>query len=177
MAKILAFAGSNSSTSINFKLVKYTISLIENHQIQLIDMAKLPFPLYSADYEKEHGFSNSLIELKTDINDASGLVLSVNEHNSHPSAFFKNMLDWLSRVDRNFLKETKILLMATSPGKGGAKYALDATRKMLPRFGAATVEIFSMPSFSENFSKENGIINQELATKHQVAIANFLDSL
>jgi NAD(P)H-dependent FMN reductase len=120
MANILAFAGSNSSTSINYQLVKHTVSLMENHQIQLINMAKLPFPMYSEDYEKKNGYSNSLVELKNDIGNADGIVLSVSEHNSNPSAFFKNVLDWLSRIDRNFLENTKVLLMSTSPGKGGA---------------------------------------------------------
>ncbi|WP_321538660.1 NAD(P)H-dependent oxidoreductase [Flavobacterium piscinae] len=36
-----------------------------------------------------------------------GLVISVNEHNSNPSAFFKNVLDWLSRLDRKFLDGKK----------------------------------------------------------------------
>ena len=53
MAKILAFAGSNSSTSINYQLVKYTASLIENHEIQLMNMSNYPFPMYSEDAEKK----------------------------------------------------------------------------------------------------------------------------
>ncbi len=177
MAKILAFAGSNSSTSINYKLVKYTVSLIEEHQIQKVNMAKLPFPMYSSDYEKKHGYSNSLVELKGDIEKADGVILSVNEHNSNPSAFFKNVLDWLSRVDRNFLNDTKVLLMATSPGKGGAKHALEVINQMLPRFGAEIIVTFSLPSFSENFDEDKGILDSELAAMHTSAIQNFLASL
>jgi len=41
MAQILAFAGSNSSTSINFKMVKYTAGLIDGHSIQLLNMANI----------------------------------------------------------------------------------------------------------------------------------------
>ncbi|WP_394971693.1 NADPH-dependent FMN reductase [uncultured Croceitalea sp.] len=176
MANILAFAGSNSSVYINYQLVKYTVSLIENHQVQLINMANLPFPMYSEDYEKKNGYSNSLIELKNDIGSADGLVLSVSEHNSNPSAFFKNVLDWLSRIDRNFLQETKVLLMSTSPGKGGAKYSLEVTNKVLPRFGAEIIESFSLPSFSENFDKEKGILDSDLSKKHETAVKSFLSS-
>jgi len=59
MATILAFAGSNSSTSVNLKLVRFTTNQSEGHTIQVLNLANFPFPMYSEDYEKEHGFSNS----------------------------------------------------------------------------------------------------------------------
>ena len=177
MAKILAFAGSNSSTSINYQLVKHTSTLIKEQDVELINMANFPFPMYSEDYEKEHGYSNALIELKNDINKANAIILSVNEHNSHPSAFFKNILDWLSRVERDFLANTKILLMATSPGKGGAKHSLAIVEKMLPRLGGEIIATFSLPSFLENYDKEKGITNAELIVEHKTALDNFLASI
>ena len=67
MKKIIAFAGSNSSNSINYELVKYTVSLIDDHDIQLLNMANMPFPMFSEDDEREFGYKNSLIELKEDI--------------------------------------------------------------------------------------------------------------
>lgn len=88
MGIILAFAGSNSSTSMNFKLVKHTASLIQEHKVKLMNMANYPFPMYSEDYEKENGFSNSLVELKNEIGNVDGLIISVNEHNGNPSAYF-----------------------------------------------------------------------------------------
>ena len=61
MKTILAFAGSNSSTSINHALVKYTVSQIKNFDIQLLKMSEMPFPMYNIDAEKNEGFKNSLI--------------------------------------------------------------------------------------------------------------------
>ena len=58
MSTILALAGSNSSTSINFKLVRHTAGLIDEKEVQLLNMANYPFPLYSEDNEREMGFSN-----------------------------------------------------------------------------------------------------------------------
>lgn len=99
MKKLIAFAGSNSSTSINYELVKYTVSLIDDFDIQLLNMAHMHFPVFSEDLEREEGYKDSLVELKDDILEADGLILSVNEHNGNPSAYFKNLIDWLSRVD------------------------------------------------------------------------------
>lgn len=174
MGTILAFAGSNSSTSINYKLVKYTASLAIGHEVQLLNLANFPFPMYSEDYEKENGFSNSLVEVKNDIQNADGLIISVNEHNGSPSAYFKNFLDWLSRLDKKFLEGKKVLLMSTSPGGRGAIGAHEAIKNVLPRFGATSVIGFSLPSFQQNFEEEKGITDPELSKAHQKALADFL---
>lgn len=177
MAKILAFAGSNSTTSINYKLVKYTAELIENHDVRLFDLSNYPFPMYSEDLEKKEGYSNSLVEFKNEIQNADGIVLSVNEHNGNYSAYFKNLIDWLSRLERKFMGETKVFLMATSPGGRGAKGALEATMAVLPRFGTEIVSTFSLPSFKDNFSDDSGIANNELSDAHNEALETFLNSL
>ncbi|WP_411030547.1 NADPH-dependent FMN reductase [Spongiimicrobium sp. 3-5] len=174
MATILAFAGSNSSTSVNFKLVKHTASLIQGHKVQLLNLANFPFPMYSADHERESGFSNSLVELKDDINKVEGIVLSVNEHNGGPSAYFKNLTDWLSRLDMKFLEGTKVFLMSASPGRGGGKNALEIVEKGLSRFGADVVATFSLPSFNHNFDLETGITDSELKELHAEAMNQFL---
>ena len=178
MKKLIAFAGSNSSTSINYELVKYTISLIDDFDIQLLNMAKVEFPMFSEDLEREKGYQQSLVELKDDIVEADGVILSVNEHNANPSAYFKNLIDWLSRVDRKFLNEKYVLVMGTSNGDRGAKGAIGVTEQMLPRFGAKVEDLFSLPNFKENFSVKKGIItNPELKDKHQEALHEFLKKL
>jgi len=177
MSTILALAGSNSSTSINFKLVRHTAGLIDEKEVQLLNMANYPFPLYSEDNEREMGFSNSLVELRDDIIKANGVILSVNEHNSNPSAYFKNVLDWLSRLEIKFLEDTEVLLMATSPGKRGAIGSLEIIEKLLPRFGANVSATFSLPSFYENFDSEKGITDSVLAEGHQMALTEFLSKV
>ncbi|MFS4491673.1 NADPH-dependent FMN reductase [Maribacter sp. 2308TA10-17] len=174
MGTILAFAGSNSSTSVNYKLVKYTASLIEEHKVSLMNMANYPFPMYSEDHEKENGFSNSLVEVMNDIKSSDGIMISVNEHNGNVSAYFKNFLDWLSRLDKRFLDGKKVLLMSTSPGKRGAIGAFEIANSILPRFGATAVIGFSLPSFHNNFEDGKGITDTELSKAHEQALSKFL---
>lgn len=176
MAEILALAGSNSSTSINFKLVRYTTSLVQGHDIQELNMAQHPFPMFSEDLEKQEGYPDALVDLKDQIQKVQGLILSVNEHNGNPSAYFKNVLDWLSRIDRKFLDGTKVFLMSASGGKRGGIGSLGVIENMLPRFGAEIVSTFSLPSFHENF-KDGNIIENELKEKHQKALDTFLQTL
>ncbi len=177
MSNILAFAGSNSSTSINFALVKYTVSLLQDQEVQVMNMALFDLEMFSEDYEKKYGYTNSLIELRDDLKKAEGLILSVNEHNSNPSAYFKNLIDWLSRLEIKFLNNTKILLMSTSPGKRGAKSSLAKVEEILPRFGGEVVTTFSLPSYGENFDARKGIINADLSAAHKKSVATWLDSL
>lgn len=177
MSYILAFAGSNSSVSINYKLVKYTASLIKGQEVKLRDMSKYPFPMYSQDVENENGFSNSLVEFKNEITNAKGLIISVNEHNSYPSAYFKNTLDWLSRLDSKFLADKKIFLMATSGGGRGAIGALEAAEKMLARFQGTVVETFSLPKYGENFDEEKGITNDDLAKVFAAKLDSFVKAI
>lgn len=173
--KILAFAGSNSSTSINFQLVKFTISSLQEHDISLYDLAQMPFPMYSADTEKRDGFKNSLREFREEIRNADRIILSVNEHNGGPSAYFKNFLDWLSRLDREFMKDKAVYLMSTSPGRGGAQGSRAYVETALGHAGADIRETFSLPSFNHNFDKEKQVITDEaLLAEHKEKLDLFM---
>ncbi len=174
MKKILAFAGSNSSTSINHKLVQFVASEIVEHQVRSIKLTDYELPMYSEDEEKEHGFPGMLMALNQQIADVDALIISVNEHNGSISTFFKNTLDWLSRLNRNFLEGKKILLMSTSPGKRGAAGALSYVSSSLPRFGAEIVESFSFPSFYDNFSEaSNQVTDETLSLGLQEVLSTF----
>ena len=161
MKKILAFAGSNSSTSINFQLLQHVGKRLAGHDIKIQDFSQYELPLYSADREREKGIPVSVKIINRIIQEHDALLLAVNEHNGNVSAYFKNMIDWLSRLDRNFLANKRILLISTSPGRRGAASALEYTKGILPRFGGEIIESFSLPSFQDNF-KNGKILNEVL---------------
>lgn len=174
MKKILAFAGSNSSTSINHQLIEFAASQITAHEVKIIRLTDYPLEIFSEDIERERGYSVELRLLKNEIADADALMISVNEHNQSPSAFFKNVLDWLSRLEHKFLKDKKILLMSTSNGKRGAMSSLEIVKTILPRFDGEIVESFSFPSFEKNLSVEEQKINDEvLAMGFKDVLENF----
>jgi NAD(P)H-dependent FMN reductase len=139
MKQVLAFAGSNSSTSINHQLVLFAASKIVGHEVKVIKMTDFPVPMFSEDLEKKEGYPMTLRLLKNEIAAADALLISVNEHNGGVSAFFKNTMDWLSRLEYKFLAEKKILLMSTSNGKRGALSALEYTKGVLPRYGGEVI--------------------------------------
>ena len=161
MLKILSFAGSNSPTSINHQLILNVSKRITEHEVEVLKLSNVEFPMFSIVTEKK-GIPGTVKWLYDHIQEVPALIISVNENNRNVSAFFKNILDWLSRVDRNFLEGKKILLMSTSPGKHGGSAALDYCKRILPRFGGTVVESFSLPSFKENFDIETGKIVNEV---------------
>ena len=161
MKKILAFAGSNSSTSINFQLLTYVANRIQGHEVKIRNFKQYELPLYSVDREKEKGIPINAKLMNKSIQQHDAVIIAVNEHNGNVSAYFKNIIDWLSRLDRNFLEGKKILLISTSPGKRGAAAALEYTKGILPRFGGEIIESFSLPSFNDNF-KDGEVLNEVL---------------
>jgi NAD(P)H-dependent FMN reductase len=178
MKKIIAFAGSNSSTSINHKLVAHVSERIENHTVNLIKLTDYPLPIFGEDLEKEAGYPEELSRLLEVIKSHDAVIISVNEHNSGISAFFKNVLDWLSRIEIKFLDGKKILLLSTSPGKRGAISALEYTKGVMPRYNGELVDSLSFPSFTANFSvDDNKVTNAELASRLDRAIQTFVASL
>lgn len=177
MAQLLATAGSNSSTSINLQLVRHTLGFFEGHATDLIDGSRLDVPLYSEDREREHGFPPAIRELYARLKACDGLVLSVNEHNSNPSAYTKNLLDWLSRLDRKFMQGIPVLLMSASGGKRGAQSSREITARMLERFGAEHMVQFSLPGFHDVFRSTEGILDPVLKSAYEETIEAFREHI
>ena len=63
MAKLLAFTGSNSSSSVNEQLLTYALDQIQEHEITRIKLTDYPAPIYSEDLEKADGIPQSINEL------------------------------------------------------------------------------------------------------------------
>lgn len=161
MKNILAFAGSNSPSSINHQLILNVVSRITDHKITVLQPGEMEFTIFSVAKEKE-GIPDAVRRYYDQVQKASALIISVNENNKTVSAYFKNVIDWFSRVDRNFLADKKILLMSTSPGKRGGATSLEYCAEVFPNFGGMVVERFSLPEFHKNFDVEKGKVSHEV---------------
>ncbi len=62
MKKILAFAGSTSSTSINKQLITYSASLVKYAEVEIFDLNEYQAEIFDVDKEKE-GFPDNLVQL------------------------------------------------------------------------------------------------------------------
>lgn len=154
MGKIVAFSGSLSSNSINRKLVELVGSRITDHEVQHLNLANYPLPLYSSQTENELGLPENANELYSLFGEADGFIVSVPEYNSSLPAGFKNMVDWLSRNPEKVFRGKPVLLMSTSPGGRGGRGVLDHLESTMPYWGAKLDGIFSLPKFGEHYSEQ-----------------------
>lgn len=161
MKKIITFAGSNSKTSINKQLAVYAASLVENVEVIILDLNDFELPVYGIDLENEKGIPDNAKKFLDAIKSTDGIVLSLAEHNGAYATVFKNIFDWMSRIEGKLWSEKPMLLMATSPGGRGGATVLEIAKGRFPFMGGHIVADFSLPSFFDNF-KEGKIVNDEL---------------
>lgn len=172
MKKIIAFAGSNSKNSINKQLVIYASGLVKNAEVTVLDLNDFELPLYGIDYETDHGIPDNATRFLKIIKSTDGIILSLAEHNGAYSSAFKNLFDWMSRIDGKLWNNKPMLLMATSPGKRGGASVLEIAKERFQFMGGNIVSDFSLPLFNKNFLK-NDIIDTDLKQELGFAINDF----
>ncbi|WP_460219076.1 NADPH-dependent FMN reductase [Psychroserpens sp. MEBiC05023] len=161
MKNIITFAASNSKNSINKQLAIYASSLVTDTEVTVLDLNDFELPIYGIDYEVEHGIPDNAHSFLDYIKSSDGIVLSFAEHNGAYAAVFKNLFDWMSRIDGKLWSDKPMLLMATSPGGRGGATVLDIAAGRFPYMGGNIVGKFSLPSFGDNFS-DGKITNSQL---------------
>lgn len=164
MKKILAIGASTSEKSINKILSTYVANLIVDVEVIVVDLNDFELPLYKIDLQESFGIPENAYKFDEMIKQSDGIILSLAEHNGMPSAAFKNLLDWISRIDKNVWKQIPMFLMSCSPGERGGLNVLEIIGKSIPNLGAKIITTFSFPLFYENFS-ENKITNKILKNK------------
>lgn len=177
MKKIIAFAGSNSSTSINVQLVKYASSLIETVEVEFVDLREYDAPIYSADIEKV-GIPQPIQDLVAKLKEADAYIIGTPEHNGSLTAFLKNTIDWASRVEAKFLGGKPVLLLSTSGGKRGAASSLEDLKGKMKYFAGEVAATYSLGSFNETFDREQGQVTDAESQKElAAAVAQFEEAL
>lgn len=174
--KIIAFAGSNSSTSINKQLVTYASSLLNEDQIEILDLDDYTIPTFDIDIEKAQGFSDEVKRFYHKLVEANVLLISLAEHNACITAVFKSYMDWCSRINSKFLEGKKIFVMSTSPSGYGGKNSLEVGSKLITKLGGEILVDFSLPKFNDNFV-EGRITNQELNEELVAKVNEFKNKL
>ena len=159
MKKVVTIAGSNSQKSINKLLIEYAAGLLKEVEIVTIDLNDYILPIYGEDFEAENGIPTAVKRLDEIIDSADGFVISLAEHNGSYTAVFKNILDWLSRINMQIWRERPMLLFATSPGGRGGATVLQSASAYFPFIGGKIIETFSLPSFYDNF-KDGEVIEE-----------------
>jgi len=152
---IVAFAASNSTKSINKKLASYAASLVNDASVEVLDLNDYELPLFSTDKEAELGQPELAQHFLDKLAGSDAIIVSFAEHNGSYTAAFKNLFDWCSRISRDVYQNKPVLVLATSPGAGGAANILSAAANSMPHFAGDVKGSFSLPSFYDNFDVDS----------------------
>lgn len=176
--KILAFAASNSSQSINRQLIGYATTVLEEGLIgdvtvDTIDLHDFEMPIYSQDREAESGIPQLARDFYDKIGAADAVVISFAEHNGYYSAAYKNVFDWATRIDRAVYQDKPVVLFAASPGPGGGRNTLGIAEASAQFFGYEVKASLSIPGFQQNFDASTGSIsNPDLDAQFRTALSS-----
>lgn len=178
MKKILAFGTSNSKRSINKILAIYAAQKIANSETVIVDLNNYSLPIYSIDSEETNGIPEAVIQFDSILKSVDGIIISLAEHNGNFTAVFKNLFDWLSRIDNGekVWKYKPMLLLGTSPGPRGATNVLNIAKTSFPYAGSKIITEFSLPTFYQNFI-EGKIINEKFESSLNEKIEAFEEVL
>ncbi len=170
--KLVAFAGSNSSASINKKLVTFATTFFTKHSVEILDLNDYEMPLFSVDKLAKNGLPQLALDFAKKIDESDMLLISLAENNGAYTVAFKNIYDYISVIPERkaFWGNKPTFIMATSPGPRGGTSVLNLAKTTLPYYGAKVIETFSLPSFFQNFNVETGIVNAEIANELRTKI-------
>ncbi len=155
---VIAFAASSSSRSINKQLLTAACGMLRDAEVEILDLNDFELPLFSIDREDELGEPPLARDFFARIGAADGVVISFAEHNGCYSAAYKNLYDWVSRIDHRVWQGRPMVLLATSPGGRGGRSVLDLALAQVPRYGGEVRASLALPRFAEYFDVARGEI-------------------
>ncbi len=181
MAKLLFMATSLRKESLNKKLIQQVFNHVEGlkkHDCELLSLNDFTMPLYDGDLEATEGLPNSTKKLAEKIKQADGFIFSTPEYNGSMPGVFKNMFDWVSRVQPMPWHGKHILLLGTSPGGLGAIRGLAHARVPFDAIGAFVYpEMYALARGHQAFDAEGKFKDPETAKRVQDLTQSFLNYL
>lgn len=147
MLNILIIPGSARRDSANRKLAAIAAQLATEAgaEVQLIDPADFPLPLFNGDLEDAEGLPAAAKALKKKFLGANALIFASPEYNSSITPLMKNIIDWVSRSETDdepslAAYRGKVAgLISASPGALGGLRGLVHLRSILGNIGVLVV--------------------------------------
>jgi chromate reductase len=166
-------SGSLRRGSINSKLLEAAIEMAPSGMV--IDRFRLDrIPIYNGDVETD-GDPPPVRRFKSSIREHDGLLIATPEYNHSIPAVTKNAIDWASRppFDPPLLGKP-VALMGATPGRSGARRALEHARVALAAAGATPLaEEVTVPRAIARFDAEGRLIDEET----REAVRSLLEAL
>lgn len=168
--RVLAFAGSSRTDSVNKKLVTEAANIAREMgaDVKIIDLKDYPIPLYNSDLEAEMGMPENAKSIRRLMIDSQVILIASPEYNGSLSALLKNTLDWASRSENNSssreaFKGKKFAIMSASPGTRGGARGLVHLRTIIEDIGGIVIpQQVVVPGSYKAFDEEGKLIDKKI---------------
>ncbi len=183
--KILAFAGSTRTGSVNKKLLRVAAAAARDAgaEVTVIDLRDLALPLYDGDLEESNGLPEGAKKLKALMKSHHGLLLACPEYNSSISGALKNAIDWASRPMEGekplepFTGKVAALTSA-SPGALGGLRGLVTVRSILGNIGVLVLpDQVSVSKAHEAFAEDGSLTDAKRLASVKSLTAKLADAI
>ena len=138
----------------------------------MLDINDYELPLFSEDREADLGQPQLAKDFLRKIGESDAVIISFAEHNGSYTVAYKNIFDWASRINPKVFQNKPMLLLATSPGPGGASSVLATATTSAPFFDGEVIASFSLPNFYENFDSDQGQISNDDINAQLMTVIN-----
>lgn len=163
--KILAFAATNSRKSINRTLVEHAADQLKSDmlpgaEIEFLDLNDFEMPLYSIDRETEGGIPSEAQAFFDKVGRADAVLVSFAEHNGSITAAWKNIFDWMSRIEMKLWQGKPVVMLAATPGPRAGAGVLGGQEMKAPFFGADVRGKLGIGKWAEAWDAETRTLNR-----------------
>ena len=150
--------------SFNTKLAEHCLEINKKMVVRanLIDLKNYDIPYYNGDIEEDNGVPSSIREIRSFFKESDAIVVSTPEYNGQMPGFLKNIVDWLSRKEKNdseLLFDKKVFgLMCATVGRSAGTKVLSNTRDLLSKLGAVVVpQVFGLQVVDDTFNPDGSL--------------------
>lgn len=175
---VIAFAASNSTTSINKQLVSYAANVLQNANssvhVDILDLNDYELPVFSVDKEKELGQPDNAVAFFNQLSAADAIMISFAEHNGSYTAAYKNLFDWCSRIHPKVFQHKPMIMLSTSPGGRGGASVLAAAVNAAPFFDGDVKASLSIPSFYDHFDTDQQLLTDDTLKQQLLEVVTSL---
>lgn len=163
--RVLAFAATSSRNSINRSLVEFAAAQSQTDlgpdvQIDFLDLNDYEMPIYSIDREHEIGIPVKAQAFFDTIGAADALLVSFAEHNGSTTAAWKNIYDWMSRIEMKPWQGKPMVMLAATPGPHAGASVVGAQEKLAPYSGANIRGKHGVGEWAEAWNPETRTLNR-----------------
>lgn len=177
MLTIAAFASSLRHESRNRWLLGHAVDALRTHEdvaVDVLDLRELRLPMYDADLQRSAGFPAEVQEIHDRIAASDAVVIANPEYNGGYPAVFKNLVDWVSRIDLLLFHTRYVGLLSVTPGRLGGVRGLEHTRSLFENMFVTThPELLGIPNAKETMAAD-GTLDPEQQARVEAWAGDFV---